>query len=136
MAISDAQLFAAWKTVLQLCNLRQGEFVTLLASDDSHRQTLAAAHLAATELGGIVSTLTLPAMNGERSMSRDKTAFVGRTALAGNAPAMACLKNSNLVIDLMLLLLSRAGRNPCRRHAHAACGRAAGGAGAPSADAG
>jgi 2,5-dihydroxypyridine 5,6-dioxygenase len=106
MAISDAQLFAAWKTVLQLCNLRQGEFVTLLASDDSHRQTLAAAHLAATELGGIVSTLTLPAMNGERSMSRDKTAFVGRTALAGNAPAMACLKNSNLVIDLMLLLFS------------------------------
>jgi 2,5-dihydroxypyridine 5,6-dioxygenase len=106
MAVSDAQLFAAWKTVLQLSNLRAGEFVTLLTSDDTHRQTLQAARLAATDLGAIVSVLTLPAMNAEHSISRDKTAYVGRTALAGNAPAMACLRNSNLVIDLMLLLFS------------------------------
>ncbi|MBS0561346.1 MAG: 2,5-dihydroxypyridine 5,6-dioxygenase [Proteobacteria bacterium] len=107
MAVSDEQLFGAWKTVLQLCKLRPGEFVTLLTSDDVHHQTLRAARLAASDLGGVVTVLTLPAMGAELSMSRDKTAYVGRTALAGNAAAMACLQKSDLVIDLMLLLFSK-----------------------------
>jgi 2,5-dihydroxypyridine 5,6-dioxygenase len=107
MAVSDEQLFGAWKTVLQLCKLQTGEFVTLLTSDDVRPQTLRAARLAAADLGGVVTILTLPAAGAELSISRDKTAYVGRTALAGNAAAMACLQKSNLVIDLMLLLFSR-----------------------------
>src|SRR3546814_20713072 len=45
-------------------------------------------------------------MNGEKSLSREKTAYVGTTPLTGNPAAMAALKSSDMVIDLMLLLFS------------------------------
>jgi 2,5-dihydroxypyridine 5,6-dioxygenase len=45
-------------------------------------------------------------MNAERSLSRDKLAYVGKTPLSGNAAAIAALKASDIVIDLMVLLFS------------------------------
>ena len=106
MTVSDTQFLAAWRTVLTGCNLKPGEQVTLLTSTDTDPQSLRCATIAATELGGIITTVELPPTNGELSLSRDKLAYVGATALAGNKAAMAALKESDLVIDLMLLLFS------------------------------
>jgi 2,5-dihydroxypyridine 5,6-dioxygenase len=107
MAISDFQLASAWKKVLELSKLKEGEAVTILTSLDTNQQTLAAARNAAMDLGGVVTTVDLPPTNGELALSRDKTAFVGHTALQGNKAALAALKASDLVIDLMLLLFSK-----------------------------
>jgi len=106
MAISDVHLLQSWRQVLTLSKLKKGEAVTILSSSDTNKQNLEAARNAALDLGGIVSVLELPPTNGELALSRDKTAFIGKTALEGNKAAMACLKSSDLVIDLMLLLFS------------------------------
>src|SRR5688500_7985548 len=106
MAISDAQFTACWREVLSLSKVKQGEQITLLTSTDTNQQTLRCARLAATEMGGIVTTVELPPMNAEISLSPDKLAYVGATALKGNKAAMQALKNSDMVIDLMLLLFS------------------------------
>jgi 2,5-dihydroxypyridine 5,6-dioxygenase len=45
-------------------------------------------------------------VNGEKSLSRDKAAYVGTTPLTGNRVALAALKASDLVIDLLFLLFS------------------------------
>jgi 2,5-dihydroxypyridine 5,6-dioxygenase len=57
-------------------------------------------------MGAVVNRLDLPPVNGEASLSRDALAFVGDTPLTGNPAGMAALKNSDLVLDLMLLLFS------------------------------
>lgn len=106
MAISDSELIAAWTQVLKLSNLKPTELVTILTSQDSHPQTLRCARTAVQLMGAKVFCLDLPPMNGEKSLSRDKTAYVGLTPLTGNPAAMAALKGSDLVIDLMLLLFS------------------------------
>lgn len=106
MAISDIQLLQAWRDVLKLSNLKAGEAVTILSSDDTNRQNLTAARNAALDLGAVLTVLDLPPRNGDVSLSRDKIAFIGKTALEGNKAAMAALKQSDLVIDLMLLLFS------------------------------
>ena len=106
MAISDADMIEAWKTVLGLSQLKRGEVVTVLTGPSTHPQTLSTALIAARGMGAIVNRLDLPAMNGEASLSRDALAFVGDTPLTGNPAGMAALKASDLVIDLMLLLFS------------------------------
>jgi len=106
MAISDSELIAAWTQVLKLSRLKPSETVTILTSQDSHPQTVACAKTAVQLAGAKVMCLDLPPMNGEKSLSRDKTAYVGHTPLTGNAAAMAALKSSDLVLDLMLLLFS------------------------------
>lgn len=106
MAVSDYLLVEAWKQVLTLSRLEKGQFVTILTDPQSHHQTLAAATAAATTLGAIVSRLELAPVNAEKSLSRDKTAYVGSTPLAGNRTALAALKSSDLIIDLILLLHS------------------------------
>jgi 2,5-dihydroxypyridine 5,6-dioxygenase len=106
MAISDVQLLYAWRDVLSLSNLKKGEAVTILSGSDTHQQNLNAARNAVIDLGGILTVLELPPTNGDLALSRDKTAFIGRTPLDGNKAAMAALKHSDLVIDLMLLLFS------------------------------
>jgi 2,5-dihydroxypyridine 5,6-dioxygenase len=106
MAISDAHLLQTWRDVLSLSKLKKGELVTILSSDDTNKQNLEAAKTAALDLGGILTVLDLPPANGDLALSRDKTAFIGKTALDGNKAAMAALKESDLVIDLMLLLFS------------------------------
>jgi 2,5-dihydroxypyridine 5,6-dioxygenase len=106
MAVSDAEMVAAWTKVLTLSKLAPGQVATILTDPSSHPQTLQTAVIAATSLGAIVNRLDLPAMNAERSLSRDKLAYVGKTPLAGNPAAIAALKASDLVIDLMVLLFS------------------------------
>ncbi|MCK9919159.1 2,5-dihydroxypyridine 5,6-dioxygenase [Microbacteriaceae bacterium K1510] len=106
MAISDSDLIAAWTQVLKLSRLKSTEFVTILTDQDSHPQTVSCARTAAQLLGAKVICLDLSPMNGDKSLSRDKTAYVGHTPLTGNTAAMAALKASHLVIDLMLLLFS------------------------------
>jgi 2,5-dihydroxypyridine 5,6-dioxygenase len=106
MAVSDLDLVQAWKDVLTLSKLTAGEQVSLLASDDSNRQVIETARVAVGQMGGILTILTLPPMNGGVALSRDKSGFVGKTPLAGNAAALAALKASDLVIDTMLLLFS------------------------------
>ncbi len=106
MPISDSDMLAAWKQVLTLSKLKPGEVVTILTAPDTHPQTLATATMAAREMGAVVNRLDLPPVNGERSLSRDKLAFVGTTPLTGNRAALAALKASDLVLDLMTLLFS------------------------------
>ena len=106
MAVSDAHLTGAWREVLTLSKVKAGQQVTVLTSEDSHPQTIACAVRAAQELGAVVTRLVLAPVNAELSLSRDKTAYMGRTPLTGNDAAMAALKRSDMVIDLMLLLFS------------------------------
>lgn len=106
MAISDTELIRAWTQVLNLSQLKRGDAVTVLTSDHSHPQTLRCAITSATMLGACVSQLNLPPVNGEKSLSRDTLAYLGTTPLTGNRAAIAALKASDLVLDLMTLLFS------------------------------
>ena len=92
--------------VLALSKLKKGEAVTILSSNDSNKQTLDAARNAALDLGGIFDRSRASSHQRCIALSRDKTAFIGKTPLDGNKAAMAALKQSDLVIDLMLLLFS------------------------------
>ena len=106
MPISDSDMHEAWLRVLTLSRLEAGQTVTILTDADTHPQTLATAITAARAKGAIVNRLDLQAVNGEKSLSRDKLAYVGTTPLTGNRAAMAALKASDLVLDLMVLLFS------------------------------
>jgi 2,5-dihydroxypyridine 5,6-dioxygenase len=106
MPISDAAMTKAWTEVLTLSQLAEGQMVTILTAPDTHPQTLSTAIAAAIALGATVNRLDLLPVNGEKSLSRDKLAYVGTTPLTGNRAAMAMLKESDLVLDLMLLLFS------------------------------
>ncbi|MDB6083618.1 MAG: 2,5-dihydroxypyridine 5,6-dioxygenase [Gammaproteobacteria bacterium] len=106
MGVSDHSMVEAWRQVFTLSRLEKGQFVTILTDSDSNRQTLATATAAAHSLGATVSRLELTPVNAEKSLSRDKTAYVGTTPLAGNRTAIAALKASDMIIDLILLLHS------------------------------
>ena len=106
MAVSDYQLIEAWQKVLTLSNLKPGQIVTLLTSANTHPQTLSCAMIAAQSMGAIVSRLDLPPVNAEKALSRDPLAYLGTTPLTDNRAAIAALKASDLVLDLMTLLFS------------------------------
>ncbi|HSW17795.1 MAG TPA: 2,5-dihydroxypyridine 5,6-dioxygenase [Ramlibacter sp.] len=106
MSVSDHQLIAAWKQVLSLSKLEPGQTVTILTGASTHPQTLACALIATQDMGAIVNRLDLPPINGEKAHSRDSLAYLGTTPLTGNRAAIAALKASDLVLDLMTLLFS------------------------------
>jgi len=106
MPISDHQLVSAWKQVLALSKLEPGQTVTILTGAATHPQTLACALIATQDMGAIVNRLDLPPVNGEKAHSRDSLAYLGTTPLTGNPAAIAMLKASDLVLDLMTLLFS------------------------------
>src|SRR5947209_14137581 len=106
MPISDYQLVQAWKQVLTLSRLEAGQTVTILTGAATHPQTLACALIATQSMGAVVNRLDLPPVNGEKALSRDQLAYLGTTPLTGNRPAIAALKASDLVLDLMTLLFS------------------------------
>lgn len=106
MPVSDHQLTEAWQQVLALSKLERGQTVTILTSAATHPQNLRAATFAAQAAGAIVNRLDLPPVNAEKSLSRDPLAYLGTTPLTGNPAAIAMLKASDLVIDLMTLLFS------------------------------
>src|SRR5690242_11476548 len=104
--ISDQDMIRAWTEVLTLSKLQPGQGVTVLTSAATHRQTLQTALIAASAMGAIVNRLDLQPVNGEKALSRDSLAYLGTTPLTGNRPAIAALKASDLVLDLMTLLFS------------------------------
>lgn len=106
MPVSDSELINAWKQVLTLSKLKPGDNVTVLTSSSTHPQTLSTAITAASMMGATVNRLDLPPVNGEKSLSRDPLAYLGTTPLTGNRAAIAALKESDLVLDLMTLLFS------------------------------
>lgn len=106
MPVSDIDLIRAWKQVLTLSRLEAGQTVTVLTGADTHPQTLRCAIAAASDMGARVNRLDLPPVNGEKSLSRDSLAYLGTTPLTGNPAAIAALKASDLVLDLMTLLFS------------------------------
>jgi 2,5-dihydroxypyridine 5,6-dioxygenase len=99
-------MVAAWKEVLTLSRLQAGQTVTILTSANTHPQTLATALIATQSMGAVVNRLDLPPVNGEKALSRDSLAYLGTTPLTGNQAAIAALKASDLVLDLMTLLFS------------------------------
>jgi len=106
MSVSDIDLIHAWKQVLTLSQLAPGQIVTVLTGADTHPQTLRCAIAASSEMGARVNRLDLPPVNAEKSLSRDALAYLGTTPLTGNPAAIAALKASDLVLDLMTLLFS------------------------------
>jgi 2,5-dihydroxypyridine 5,6-dioxygenase len=106
MPVSDVELVNAWKQVLTLSKLKPGDNVTVLTSSNTHPQTLSTALIAAGMMGAVVNRLDLPPVNAEKAHSRDALAYLGTTPLTGNRAAIAALKQSDLVLDLMTLLFS------------------------------
>jgi 2,5-dihydroxypyridine 5,6-dioxygenase len=106
MAVSDADLIGGWTQVLTLSQLKPGQIVTVLTSQSTHPQTLRTALTAARLLGATANQLDLAPVNAEKSLSRDSLAYLGTTPLTGNRAAIAALKESDLVLDLMTLLFS------------------------------
>ncbi|MDF3831616.1 2,5-dihydroxypyridine 5,6-dioxygenase [Cupriavidus basilensis] len=106
MPVSDHDLTQAWRQVLTLSRLQPGQTVTVLTGAATHPQTLRTAQVAAASMGAIVNRLDLPPVNGEKALSRDALAYLGTTPLTGNPAAIAALKASDLVLDLMTLLFS------------------------------
>lgn len=106
MPVSDHQLTQAWQEVLRLSRLQAGQAVTILTGPATHPQTLRAATFAAQAAGAIVSRVDLPPINAEKALSRDALSYLGETPLTGNHAAIAALKASDLVIDLLTLLFS------------------------------
>jgi 2,5-dihydroxypyridine 5,6-dioxygenase len=104
--ISDIEMINAWNAVLTLSRLEPGQTVTILTSAASHPQTLRTAGIAAAALGAVVTRVDLPPVNGDKALSRDSLAYLGDTALTGNRAAIAALKASDIVLDLMTLLFS------------------------------
>ena len=106
MPVSDADMVRAWTHVLTLSKLKPQDVVTVLTSQSTHPQTLRTALIAVSSLGARVNRLDLPPVNAEHAHSRDSLAYLGTTPLTGNRAAMAALKESDLVLDLMTLLFS------------------------------
>lgn len=106
MPVSDADMMAAWRQVLTLSKLEAGQIVTVLTGAATHPQTLRTAMTTVASMGAIVNRLDLPPVNGDKAISRDALAFLGTTPLTGNRAAIAALKESDLVLDLMTLLFS------------------------------
>lgn len=106
MPVSDHQLTQAWQQVLRLSRLEPGQSVTILTGAATHPQTLRAAMFAAQDAGAVVTRIDLPPINAEKALSRDALAYLGETPLTGNHAAIAALKASDLVLDLMTLLFS------------------------------
>lgn len=106
MAVSDYQLINAWLEVLTLSQLEKGQIVTVLTSASTNKQTMRCAITAVQMKGAVVNRLDLPPINAEKALSRDPLAYLGTTPITNNPAAIATLKNSDLVLDLMTLLFS------------------------------
>ena len=106
MSVSDHDLIQAWKQVLSLSKLERGQLVTDLTSSSTNPQTLSTSNIAPATKCAIFNRLDLLPVNGEKALSRDSLAYLGTTPLTGNRAAIAALKESDLVLDLMTLLFS------------------------------
>ncbi|GAB4167970.1 MAG: hypothetical protein OHK0024_03200 [Thalassobaculales bacterium] len=97
----DAGMVALFRQELELCRVGPEEVVAV-ASEGEIRADYAQAFLtAAREIGATAFHLNLPARAGG-----DPRRMAGRTAIAGNRPAIEALKQADIVIDLMGMLFS------------------------------
>jgi 2,5-dihydroxypyridine 5,6-dioxygenase len=106
MPVSDYQMVKAWDEVLKLSKVERGQKVTILCGPHTHPQTLQTATIAAQAAGAVVTRIELQPINAEKAPSRDLMNYLGETPLTNNPVALAAMKNSDLVLDLMLLLFS------------------------------
>ncbi|CAM3961541.1 2,5-dihydroxypyridine 5,6-dioxygenase [Bordetella tumbae] len=106
MPVSDYQLIKAWDEVLKLSKVERGQKVSILCGPHTHPQTLQTATIAAQAAGAVVTKIELQPINAEKATSRDRMNYLGETPLTNNPVALAAMKNSDLVLDLMVLLFS------------------------------
>lgn len=106
MPVSDYQMVKAWDAVLKLSKVERGQKVTILCGPHTHPQTLQTAMIAAQAAGAVVTRIDLQPINAEKATSRDLMNYLGETPLTNNPVALAAMKNSDIVLDLMLLLFS------------------------------
>ncbi len=106
MPVSDYQMVKAWDQVLKLSNVERGQKVSILCGPHTHPQTLQTATIAAQAAGAVVTRIELQPINAEKAPSRDLMNYLGETPLTNNPVALAAMKNSDIVLDLMLLLFS------------------------------
>jgi 2,5-dihydroxypyridine 5,6-dioxygenase len=106
MSVSDFQMIKAWNEVLRLSKVQPGQTISILCAPHTHPQTLRTATIAAQAAGAIVTRIELQPINAEKATSRDLMNYLGETPLTNNPVALAALKSSDLVLDLMLLLFS------------------------------
>jgi 2,5-dihydroxypyridine 5,6-dioxygenase len=106
MPVSDYQMVKAWDQVLKLSKVERGQKVSILCGPHTHPQTLQTATIAAQAAGAVVTRIELQPINAEKAPSRDLMNYLGETPLTNNPVALAAMKNSDIVLDLMLLLFS------------------------------
>ena len=106
MPVSDYQMVKAWDEVLKLSKVEPGQKVSILCGPHTHPQTLQTATIAAQAAGAVVTRIELQPINAEKAPSRDLMNYLGETPLTNNPVALAAMKNSDIVLDLMLLLFS------------------------------
>ncbi|MET3464844.1 2,5-dihydroxypyridine 5,6-dioxygenase [Variovorax atrisoli] len=106
MPVSDYQMVKAWDEVLKLSKVERGQKVSILCGPHTHPQTLQTATIAAQAAGAVVTRIELQPINAEKAPSRDLMNYLGETPLTNNPVALAAMKNSDIVLDLMLLLFS------------------------------
>ena len=106
MPVSDYQMVKAWDAVLKLSKVERGQKVSILCGPHTHPQTLQTATIAAQAAGAVVTRIELQPINAEKAPSRDLMNYLGETPLTNNPVALAAMKNSDIVLDLMLLLFS------------------------------
>ena len=90
---------------LELCGVHEGEAVAILSSDaEGELMGHAGAFMqAAKELGALPYHVRVPAKRGKGQATWE----VGTTPLTGHEPAMAALKEADMVIDLVFMLFSK-----------------------------
>jgi 2,5-dihydroxypyridine 5,6-dioxygenase len=100
---ADAALVELFEAELRLCKLEPHETLAVLTQDNERQQYAGAFLAAAQRLGACAFQVNVPS----RPQTGGVLQNVGKTALAGNRPAIEALKGADMVVDLMLLLFSR-----------------------------
>ena len=98
----DAELVSLFKAQLELSKVGPGQTVAVLTEGSQRADYADGFMYAAQLLGANAMQINVPS----RPTFGGSLQNVGKTALAGNRPAIEALKRADMVIDLMLLLFS------------------------------
>lgn len=98
----SVKLISAWKQVLELCQVKQGENLVFLLADYSNPEHVAAGGAAAAMLGARITSMELgESAAAAARMAGETTGHAGATNLTGNKAAVAAMKSADMVIDMM-----------------------------------
>ena len=97
----DIEMVALFRAELELCKVGLGQTVAVLTEGEKRADYAQAVLAAASELGDSAFQVNVAAR-----VWRETKQMVGKTALAGNQPAIDALKQADIVIDHMGLLFS------------------------------